>query len=133
LVSYHKGDKSYAFLNSTKIKEYDDLNTLFFQVLAKDFNDRNEDVKRAFEKVPYLNSSLFEPTELEHETVFISNLKDDKTIPIISTSVLKDKQGKKRSGGLSTSHYLFEFLDSFDFSGEGTEDIQEDNKALINA
>ena len=133
LVSYHKGDKSYAFLNSTKIKEYDDLNTLFFQVLAKDFKDRNEDVKKLFEKVPYLNSSLFEPTELEHQTVFISNLKDDKVIPILSTTVLKDEQGKKRTGSLSTLQYLFEFLNAYDFSGEGTEEIQEDNKTLINA
>jgi adenine-specific DNA-methyltransferase len=133
LVSYHKGDKSYTFLNSTKIKEYDDLNTLFFQVLAKDFKDRNEDVKKLFEKVPYLNSSLFEPTELEHQTVFISNLKDDKVIPILSTTVLKDEQGKKRTGSLSTLQYLFEFLNAYDFSGEGTEDIQEDNKTLINA
>lgn len=133
LVSYHKGDKSYAFLNSTKIKEYDDLNTLFFQVLAKDFKDRNEDVKKLFEKVPYLNSSLFEPTELEHQAVFISNLKDDKEIPILSTTALKDQHGKKRTGSLPTLQYLFEFLDSFDFSGDGVEDIQEENKTLINA
>src|SRR5690606_4882404 len=90
LVSYHKGDKSFAFLNSSKIKEYDDLNTLFFQVLAKKLDDRNEDVKKVFEKIPYLNSSLFEPTELEHQAIFISNLKDDKVIPILSTTVLKD-------------------------------------------
>jgi adenine-specific DNA-methyltransferase len=29
--------------------------------------------------------------------------------------------------------YLFEFLESYDFSSEGAEDIQEDNKTLINA
>ena len=59
LINYHKGDKSYAFLNFDKIKQYDDLNTLFFQVLAKRFEDRNSDVSKAFAKVPYLNSSLF--------------------------------------------------------------------------
>ena len=133
LITYHKGDKSYSFLNLDKIKSYDDLNSLFFQVLARKYDERNPDVKEIFEKVPYLNSSLFEPTDIEHSTLFISNLKDDKTIPIISSTVLKNDQGKKRTGKLSTLEYLFEFLNSYDFSSEGSEEIQEDNKTLINA
>jgi len=133
LITYHKGDKSYSFLNLDKIKNYDDLNSLFFQVLARKYDERNQDVKQTFEKVPYLNSSLFEPTDIEHSTLFISNLKDDKAIPIISSTVLKNDQGKKRTGKLSTLEYLFEFLNAYDFSSEGSEDIQEDNKSLINA
>ncbi len=133
LITFHKGDKSYAFLNLEKIKNYDDLNSLFFQVLARKHSERNVDVKKAFENVPYLNSSLFEPTEVEQSTLFISNINDDKTIPVISSTVLKDKQGKKRSGSLSPLEYLFEFLNAYDFSGEGSEEIQEDNKTLINA
>jgi hypothetical protein len=133
LITYHKGDKSYSFLNLDKIKNYDDLNSLFFQVLARKYDERNEDVKKIFEKVPYLNSSLFEPTDMEQVTLFISNLKDDKTIPVISSTVLKDQQGKKRTGNLSTLEYLFEFLNAYDFSSEGSEEIQEDNKTLINA
>jgi hypothetical protein len=73
LKSYHKEDNSYDFLSIDKIKNYDDLNSLFFQVLAKNHADRNEDVKDLFAKVPYLNSSLFEPTGIEHGTLFISN------------------------------------------------------------
>ena len=133
LITYHKGDKSYSFLNLEKIKNYDDLNSLFFQVLARKYDERNADVKKVFEKVPYLNSSLFEPTELEQVALFISNLKDEKTIPVISATVLKEQQGKKRTGSLSTLQYLFEFLDAYDFGAEGAEDIQEDNKTLINA
>lgn len=133
LIAYHKGDKSYSFLNLKKIKNYDDLNSLFFQVLARKYNDRNEDVKEIFSKVPYLNSSLFEPTDIEQVTLFISNLKDHKNIPIISSTVLKDQKGKKRVGHLNTLEYLFEFLDAYDFSSEGSEEIQEDNKILINA
>ncbi|HCQ28657.1 MAG TPA: type II restriction endonuclease [Flavobacteriales bacterium] len=133
LITYHKGDKSYSFLNLDKIKNYDDLNSLFFQVLARKYDERNEDVIKIFEKVPYLNSSLFEPTEIEQETIFISNLRDDKKIPIFSQTVLKDQQGKKRKGELNTLEYLFAFLDAYDFSSEGSEDIQEDNKTLINA
>ncbi|HLW07758.1 MAG TPA: hypothetical protein VKY45_09340, partial [Marinilabiliaceae bacterium] len=133
LFTYHKDDESYAFLNIHKVKSYDDLNSLFFQVLARKYDERNPDVKEIFEKVPYLNSSLFEPTDIEHTTLFISNLRDDKTIPIISSTVLKNEQGKKRTGSLPTLQYLFEFLSAYDFSSEGSEKIQEENKTLINA
>ncbi|MDA3943103.1 MAG: Eco57I restriction-modification methylase domain-containing protein [Bacteroidetes bacterium] len=133
LITYHRGDSAYAFLNLDKIKDYDDLNSLFFQVLARKQEARNEDVLRAFEQVPYLNSSLFEPTDMEQDTLFISNLRDDKAIPIVSQTVLKDRQGKKRTGQLSTLEYLFEFLNAYDFSSEGSEEIQEENKSLINA
>jgi len=133
LFSYHKDDESFAFLNCNKIKSYDDLNSLFFQVLAKKAEERNPDVKQLFEKVPYLNSSLFEPTDLEHTALFISNLRDDKTIPIISSTVLKNEHGKRRTGSLSTLEYLFAFLSAYDFSSEGSEKIQEENKTLINA
>lgn len=133
LITYHKGDKTYAFLNFEKIKDYDDLNSLFFQVLARKQNERNEDIKTLFAKVPYLNSSLFEPTEIEHSTLFISQLRNDKTIPIYSQTVLKDTTGKKRTGNINPLEYLFKFLDAYDFTSEGSEEIQEDNKTLINA
>lgn len=133
LITYHKGDKSYSFLNFEKINNYDDLNSLFFKVLARKFEDRNSEISAVFEKVPYLNSSLFEPTDLEHTTLFISNLRDEKQLPIFSSTVLKDNQGKKRAGTLSTLEYLFEFLNAYDFTSEGSEEIQEDNKTLINA
>ncbi|HRP55051.1 hypothetical protein [Agriterribacter sp.] len=115
LITYHKRDKSYSFLNSGKIKNYDDLNSLFFQVLARSHQERNGDVKKAFENVPYLNSSLFEPTDIEQVTLFISNLRDDKTIPVFSQTVLKDQQGKKRTGNISTLDYLFAFFECLRF------------------
>lgn len=133
LISYHKGDKSFEFLSFDKIKNYDDLNSLFFQVLAKKENERNIDIKNLFEKVPYLNSSLFEPQEIEHTTLFISNLRDEKAMPVFASTVLKNKNGKKKKGDLCAIEYLFAFLDAYDFSSEGSEDIQEDNKSLINA
>lgn len=133
LIAYHKGDKSFEFLSFDKIKDYDDLNSLFFQVLARRHNERNEDVKTLFAKVPYLNSSLFEPTEIEHSALFISQLRNDKTIPIYAQTVLKDSTGKKRTGNINPLEYLFEFLNAYDFASEGSEEIQEDNKTLINA
>ncbi|WP_082738216.1 Eco57I restriction-modification methylase domain-containing protein [Chryseobacterium sp. CCH4-E10] len=133
LIKYHKGDRSYSFLNIYKIKTFDDLDDLFFQVLALPYNERSEEVKKSFEKVPYLNSSLFEPTEIEHATLSIGNLKSDNSIPVFTNTVLKDQQGRKLNGKKNTLEYLFAFLDSYDFSSEGSEEIQEENKSLINA
>ena len=133
LVAFHKGDKSFEFLNIKKIHDYDDLNNLLFQVIARRQNERNQDVKTIFEKIPYLNSSLFEPSEIEHSTLFISNLRNDRTIPLFSSTILKDDKGKKRTGNMIPLEYLFEFLNAYDFAGEGREEIQEENKTLINA
>lgn len=133
LISYNKGDRSYAFLNTDKIKNFDDLNMLFFNVLAKMPEDRNHDVRHLFAQVPYLNSALFEPTDLEQVTVFISNIRDERMLPLLPSTVLKGINGKKRTGELNTLAYLFEFLNAYDFSIEGAEGIQEDNKALISA
>lgn len=133
LISYSKGDQSYAFLNIGKINDFDDLNSLFFSVLAKKPTDRHQNVEKLFAKVPYLNSSLFEPTALEQDTVFISNMRNGWMLPLLSSTVIKDNNGKKRKGELDTLTYLFEFLAAYDFSSEGSEDIQEENKTLINA
>jgi len=133
LIKYHKGDSSYSFLSSDKIHGYDALDSLFFRVLAKKIQERDPGVAALFEKVPYLNSSLFDPTDLERETIFISNLQDDSLIPIYSGTVLKNNTGKRLTGLLPGMDYLFAFLDAYDFSGEGAEVIQEENKTLINA
>ena len=132
MIRYHKGDSSFAFLNCEKVQNFDDLNTLFFGVLARIPGDRSEEVRKLYANVPYLNSSLFEPTPIEHSCLFISQLKDDK-LPILSSTVLKENNGKKFKGELFTLEYLFKFLDAYDFAGEGSEEIQEENKTLINA
>ena len=132
LIKYHKGDKSYAFLNADKIQNFDDLNNLFFSVLARRPTDRSAEVKAHFANVPYLNSSLFEPTEIEHSCLFISQIKDAQ-LPLIPSTVIKDSSGQKRTGQLLTIQYIFEFLNAYDFASEGSEAIQEDNKRLINA
>ena len=133
LISYHKSDKQYAFLNSDKLKDFDDLDKLFFRVLARKVSDRDPAINQLFGLVPYLNSSLFEPTELEHQTIFISGLEDFLPLPFISSTVIKDANGKKSTNALNTLQYLFEFLNAYDFSSEGSEEIRDDNKSLINA
>ena len=133
LITYHKGDSSYAFLNSQKIKSFDELDALFFEVLARKPDQREEPVKHAFAKVPYLNSSLFEPTEIESKSLFIGNLVGEVTLSLFGSTVLKDAKGKRRAGELNTLEYLFAFLDAYDFASEGKGELKDDNKALINA
>lgn len=133
LISYHKGDRQFSFLNAEKIRDFDDLDKLFFRVLAKRVADRDPAINKLFGQVPYLNSSLFEPTELEHDTLFISGLEDFVKLPFASSTVIKDAVGKKSVEEMNTLEYLFAFLNAYDFSSEGSEEIQEDNKQLINA
>ncbi len=133
LLSYHNGDEEYRFLGMDKMRDYDDLNNLFFQVLARKKDERSPHIRDEYEKVPYLNSSLFDPQDIEHSTLFISNLNDFIDVPIYSKTVLKDKAGKRLSGELPALEYLLRFLDAYDFGSEGSESIQEDNKTLINA
>jgi type II restriction/modification system DNA methylase subunit YeeA len=80
-----------------------------------------------------LNSSLFEVSEIEHQTIVISNLVNDEKLSIFNNTVLKDNHDHKRTGKLKALEYIFEFLDAYDFSSEGTEEIQEESKTLINA
>ena len=131
LVKYHKGDQSYAFMRTTLIPDYDELNKLFFQVLAKRVADRSDAINAKYGKVPYLNSSLFEISQLERYAIRISNLENSE-LPLYAGTVLKDGQ-KPRYKQLPTLRYLLEFLDSYDFASEGTEEVQEQAKTLINA
>ncbi len=133
LLKYHNGDKSYEFLNLEKIKFFGGLGNLFFNVLAKTNEEREESARKEFSKVPYLNSSLFEVSEIEAKAIFIGNLRNDRTLPLHPRTVLKDSSGKRKTGEMSCLQYLLEFLGAYDFSSEGSEEIQEENKSLINA
>ena len=131
LIKYHKGDASYSFLSPLFIPDYDELNKLFFQVLAKQPINRSAVINNKFGKIPYLNSSLFEVSELERKTIRISSL-DNSELPLYGATILKDGQ-KTRYKKLPTLRYLLEFLEAYDFSGEGSEKIQSSAKTLINA
>ena len=132
LIKYHRGNQAFSFLNLTKVKDYHDLNSLFFDVLAREQDKREAKVGAIFSHVPYLNSSLFEPTDIEQQTIVISNLRNEH-LPIFGATVLADGQGKRRSGDLNALEYLFAFLNAYDFSSDGSEDDQEDSEKLINA
>ena len=135
LISFNKDIDSYAFLNSKIIKGYDDLNNLFFGVLAKQQNERSENNKKLFAKIPYLNSSLFDPQSeaLEKSCFAISSLNYNRTLTIDTKTVLKDRAGKRLTGEKNTLEYLFEFLNSYNFASDSSDEIQEDSKTIINA
>lgn len=131
LITYHQGNKEFGFLDYETIHDFDELFKLFHKVLAVNISERTEAIKTKYSRVPYLNSSLFEISDLEDQTVKINALENDGKLELISTTVLKDI--KKKVDKLPPLEYLFRFLDAYDFASEGTEDIQEDNKTLINA
>lgn len=133
LIGYHKGDRIYAFLNSSRIGDFDELNELFFEVLAVRMDERSESVRAKFGNIPYLNSSLFEESDLERSSMRINELKNRLDLPLHGATVLKGANGKRLTGSKSTLGYLFEFLDAYDFGAEGSADIQEQNKSIINA
>ena len=134
LIKYHHGNnQAYAFLNESRVKDFDELSELFFEVLAVPTHLRKPSVTERYGNIPYLNSSLFELTELERKTVKIKDLKDRLGVPIYAQSVLKGDKGKRKQGEIPTVKYLFEFLDAYDFASDSSAQIQEQAKTIINA
>lgn len=131
LIDYHKGNREYRFLDIAAIPDFDELFTLFHQVLAKLPEERRANIKTKYSRVPYLNSSLFEISELEADTLTIESLKDTIELSFVNSTILKDTKAKQN--GLPTLEYLFKFLDAYDFASEGAEGIKENNRSLINA
>ncbi len=132
LISYHNGDKSFSFLNFKTINDFDELYKLFHQVLANKFEDRSPNLQAKYNNVPYLNSSLFEISPLEEQTIKINSLDNAAVLELINSTILKDI--KKKTNKLPFLEYIFNFLNAYDFASEGSEDIQEtEEKSLINA
>ncbi len=115
LISFkHFGNENH-FLTTENFNDFNALNTLFFEVLAKKNSERLKEIKedKILQKIPYLNSSLFDKTPLElkgHEI----KLLDNKKLEIYKNSVLKKDNPKQEP--LPLLKYLFEFLRLYDFT-----------------
>lgn len=121
LCGYHKGEEDqYKFLTVEKIKNYGDLDKLFFNVLALPEEDRSASIKEKFPNVPYLNSSLFEVDRLETFGTRIQGLSNDAELPLWHGSNLKKYENFKKTK-LSPLEYLLKFLDSYDFGTDKNE------------
>lgn len=128
LLNYNASNNTFLFLNKAKLRDFTALNNLFFAVLAIPSEKRSNAFKERFGNVPYLNSALFEETELEHE-VKISELESQETLPLYTQSVLK-KEHTNTADELPIFDYLFAFLDAYDF---GSQDETTKEKTLVNA
>jgi type II restriction/modification system DNA methylase subunit YeeA len=135
LYRYHQKEVRYRFLKEQIINDFDELNKLFFQVLALKPGERTASIQSRYGHVPYLNSSLFEITEAEDEGIRINSLDDHVAMPVYSGTVLKNEGGKtlKNTEFPSVLPYLLRFLDAYDFGAEGKGEVQEENKTLITA
>jgi adenine-specific DNA-methyltransferase len=92
--------------------------------LARKQQERIERVRAKYKHIPYLNSSLFDITALEDQTIRINMLDDAADMPLLNTTILKDDKNKPIAQRLNTLQYLFDFLNAYDFASEGSEEIQ---------
>ncbi|GAA8418222.1 class I SAM-dependent DNA methyltransferase [Helicobacter pylori] len=114
LISFNHFEK--PFLTTENFKDFNALNTLFFEVLAKKNSERSLNKEnKILEKIPYLNSSLFDQTSLEsegHEIRFLEN----KKLELYQNSVIKKHEEYQKQKDWTLLKYLFEFLRVYDFT-----------------
>ncbi|RKV33622.1 type IIG restriction enzyme/methyltransferase [Helicobacter pylori] len=106
-----------SFLTTENFKDFNALNTLFFEVLAKKNSERLPKIKEdeILQKIPYLNSSLFDKTPLElkgHEIKSLNNY----SLEIYPKSVLKKHEDYQKDKPLPLLEYFFKFLRLYKFT-----------------
>lgn len=103
------GDKQeYRILDKDKIKDENDLQSLFFKILGT----KNREIGEFFDKfkdVPYLNSSLFELYDVEKNYIRIRDIDNNEV-------VVKPHSKTKKQGKLKLVEYVIDFLNSYNFS-----------------
>ncbi|GAA9408089.1 class I SAM-dependent DNA methyltransferase [Helicobacter pylori] len=115
LISFNHFEK--PFLTIENFTNFNALNTLFFEVLAKKNNERFKEIKedKILGKIPYLNSSLFDKTPLEsngHEIKLLNN----EPLKIYPKSILKKDKDYQEKKDLPLLEYFFEFLHAYKFT-----------------
>ncbi|PUD21850.1 class I SAM-dependent DNA methyltransferase [Helicobacter pylori] len=117
LISFKHFENENHFLTTENFNDFNALNTLFFEVLAKKNNERLKEIKedKILEKIPYLNSSLFDKTPLELKGYEIKLL-DNKKLEIYKNSVLKKHEEYQKDKPLPLLEYFFAFLCVYDFT-----------------
>ncbi|GAA6975876.1 class I SAM-dependent DNA methyltransferase [Helicobacter pylori] len=113
LISFEHLEK--PFLTTENFKNFNALNTLFFEVLAKKNNERSLEKDNILEKIPYLNSSLFDKTPLESNGYEIKLLQNER-LEIYPNSILKKDKNDKKQKDLPLLEYFFKFLHAYDFT-----------------
>ena len=128
LYNLHK-EKKYKFLSKENLTGFNQVNNLFFNVLAKKLDDPSR--YKNFNHIPYLNSSLFDKSNIESKIFSIDSLSRnlDKDLEIFERSILEHKKQETEN----TLKYLLGFLDAYDFSDTTGDLIKETEKTIINA
>ncbi|MFT2633631.1 Eco57I restriction-modification methylase domain-containing protein [Helicobacter pylori] len=116
LISFNHFEKN-PFLTTENFENFNDLNTLFFEVLAKKNNERLKEIKedKILGKIPYLNSSLFDKTPLELKGHEIRLLKNE-SLEVYPKSIFKKDKDYQEKKDFSLLEYLFTFLHVYDFT-----------------
>ena len=112
LITFNGDEKAYHILDSDKIIDFQNLQDLFFEVLGKKERDDNDFIKK-FEKIPYLNSSLFERYDIEKQELNINAMKNEMVAKKKNSVV-----GTKTNTEIPILDYLIAFLNSYSFSSE---------------
>ncbi|GAA9234556.1 class I SAM-dependent DNA methyltransferase [Helicobacter pylori] len=115
LISFNHFEK--PFLTIENFTNFNALNNLFFEVLAKKNNERSKEIKedKILGKIPYLNSSLFDKTPLESNGHEIKSLNNE-PLEIYPRSILKKEKDYQKEKPLPLLKYLFTFLSVYDFT-----------------
>ena len=123
LLSFNNNSDDCCILRGNKIKNFQNLQDLFFNVLGRK-NRPSDGFYTNFKEIPYLNSSLFEKRTIEKEDININELRNDLVI-VKNRSILKGKKNQS----LPLLEYLLSFLNSYIFSSseEGA------NQEIINS
>ena len=141
LVNFNGGDKQYKFLSPAGtepalVDSYHALFDLFFKVLSKTDDERDPKIRKRYGRIPYLNSALFEVSELEKQ-YFTINALPHGLMNVYSATVLKDNRGRVWREKIDSLDYLLRFLESYDFGSYESEDEdeeeEEEQKTLIDA
>ncbi|WP_367706294.1 class I SAM-dependent DNA methyltransferase [Helicobacter pylori] len=125
LISFEHFKNENHFLTTENFNDFNALNDLFFEVLAKKNSERLKEIKedKILEKIPYLNSSLFDKTPLELKGYEIKLL-DNKKLEIYKNSVLKKHEEYQKDKPLPLLEYFFAFLRLYKFTTT-PEDIKD--------
>ena len=121
LIAFNSNDDGYHILDNRKIKDFQDLQNLFFEVLGRR-NRADHPFYAQFEQIPYLNSSLFERQDIEKSDININELKN-LSVSKKSRSIL----GSGAPKALPILQYIIDFLNSYSFS---THTAREDEEGI---
>jgi Alw26I/Eco31I/Esp3I family type II restriction m6 adenine DNA methyltransferase len=112
LITFNGDEKDYHILDNDKIRNFQNLQDLFFEVLGKRERESSDFINQ-FEKIPYLNSSLFERYDIEKKELNINALRNEPLIKKKNSVV-----GTKANTEIPVLEYLITFLNSYSFSAE---------------